>query len=70
MKQEKNNIYAAMIQPIKISADLSREEIYELGRKCPYKQYMNFPVSITTEFCLGKRFEHPYFYGTKIIRGL
>lgn len=67
MKQEKNNnsdfLYSTMIQSIKISADLSRKEIYELGRKGPYCRYVKFPINTTA-------FDHPYFYGLKIIRGL
>lgn len=69
MKQEKNSTseffkeYSTMIQTIKISADISRQEIFELGRKVPYYLYVNFPINATA-------FEHPYFYGIKIIRGL
>lgn len=56
--------YSTMIQDIKIpSGFLLREEINELGRKCPYSRYVKFPINTTA-------LDHPFFYGLKIVRGL
>lgn len=41
-----DNVFKHHIQPITISADLGREEIYELGRNRPYFQFVQFPVEI------------------------
>jgi hypothetical protein len=38
--------YAAHIQSIRVTANLGREELHELGRKGPYWRYVNFPVEI------------------------
>ncbi len=40
------NSYAAHIQSIKVSANLGREALYELGKKGPYHRYVNFPVEV------------------------
>lgn len=40
-------LYSSQIQSIKISCPLSREEIFELGRKGPYHKFINFPVEIS-----------------------
>jgi hypothetical protein len=37
------------VQSITISADLGREQIFELGRKSPYFRYITFPVEVRTE---------------------
>jgi hypothetical protein len=38
------------IQSFSCSTDLSREDIFELGRKTPYFRAPNFPVEVTSEF--------------------
>ena len=38
------------LQSIKISTDLGREAIFELGRMAPYFRYVKFPVEVTSEF--------------------
>lgn len=38
------------IQSFTCSTDLSREDIFELGRKTPYYRAPNFPVEVTSEF--------------------
>lgn len=42
-------LYSSMIQRIKISTKLGREQLYELGRRGPYYRYVNFPVEVRTE---------------------
>ncbi len=41
--------FTGCIQSITISADLGREEIFELGRKSPYFRYVTFPVEVRSE---------------------
>lgn len=41
------------ITSLNISADLGREEIYELGRKRPYFQFAHFPAEILCGQDLG-----------------
>jgi hypothetical protein len=38
------------IQSITVSADIGREEIYELGYKRPYYRAVTFPLTVTTTF--------------------
>lgn len=38
-------LYNCHIQAIKVSANLGREQIYELGRKRPYYKFLEFPVN-------------------------
>lgn len=38
------------IQSIAVSADVGREEIYELGSKRPYYRAVTFPLTVTTTF--------------------
>lgn len=38
------------IQSISVSADLSQENIQELGRFGPYTRYATFPIEVTSEF--------------------
>lgn len=38
------------IQSITVSADIGREEIYELGSKRPYYRAVTFPLTVTTAF--------------------
>jgi len=38
------------LQSVKVSADLGREAIYELGRMAPYYRYVKFPLEVTSEF--------------------
>jgi hypothetical protein len=42
--------YGAHFQSIKVSCNLGREELFELGRRGPYHRYVNFPVEVTSEF--------------------
>jgi hypothetical protein len=39
----------AHIQSITISADLGRDQIFELGHNIPYFRYVTFPIEVTTE---------------------
>ena len=39
--------FPASIQSIKVSANLGRESMLELGRLAPYFRYVNFPVEVT-----------------------
>lgn len=41
--------YSCALQSIRISADLGREAIYELGHKGPYYRFINFPIQVGTE---------------------
>jgi hypothetical protein len=41
--------YNAHIQNVRVSVNLGREELHELGRKGPYWRYVNFPVEIRTD---------------------
>lgn len=41
--------FSAHIQTLTVSADLGRDELFELGRRGPYFRYVNFPVEVTTE---------------------
>lgn len=41
--------YAARIQSVSISTDLSREQLVELGRKNPFFRYASFPVEVTCD---------------------
>lgn len=38
------------LQSVKISADLGREPIYELGSFKPYHRYVKFPLEVSSEF--------------------
>jgi len=44
-----NNVYAAHISNITVSADFGRESIFELGQKAPYHRNVAFPVEVTCE---------------------
>jgi hypothetical protein len=41
-----NDSYGAHIQSVRVSCNLGRDELYELGRKGPYWRYVNFPVEV------------------------
>jgi hypothetical protein len=41
--------FAAHVQRVRVSTNLNREAIYELGRKAPYFRYVNFPVEVNCE---------------------
>ncbi len=43
----------AHIQSARVSTSLTREDIYELGRKAPYYRYAKFPVDVTCAFELA-----------------
>ncbi len=52
---ETSSIYGASIQSIRVSANLGRDNLLELGRKNPYHRFVNFPVEVTTEVeCYAK----------------
>ena len=40
--------FGASIQNVKVSVNLGREELLELGRRVPYFRYVNFPVEVST----------------------
>jgi hypothetical protein len=41
--------YTSHVSNITVSADLGREEIFELGRRSPYHRFINFPLEVTCE---------------------
>jgi hypothetical protein len=51
-----NNIVAgvrqAHPQSVNASVDLTREDLFELGRRGPYFKFVNFPVTVTTEIAI------------------
>jgi len=40
-------VRAGHVQPIKVSVNLGREQMYEFGRKGPYQRYVNYPVELS-----------------------
>ncbi len=46
MSEKKDNPYSSMLQEIKISCKLGRQEMFELGRKKPYARYVNFHTEV------------------------
>jgi hypothetical protein len=51
--------HVVSIQSITISADLGRDQIFELGRKSPYLRYVTFPVEVRTEIeVTSKKFDN------------
>jgi hypothetical protein len=42
--------YAVHFQSIRVTANLGREQLLELGHKAPYFRYINFPVEIRIDF--------------------
>ncbi len=42
--------FDAHIQSIRISSNLGRDAMYELGRRNPYNRYINFPVEVRCDF--------------------
>jgi hypothetical protein len=47
--QDSNGDFAAHVQSIRVSANLGREQMHELGRKGPYHRYVSFPVEVRTD---------------------
>jgi hypothetical protein len=41
--------YGAHIQSIRVSTNLGREPLYELGRRAPYHRYATFPVEVSCD---------------------
>lgn len=41
--------YDAHIQSIKVSTNLGREQLFELGRRGPYHRYVTFPIEVKTD---------------------
>lgn len=51
--------HAVHIQSIAISADLGRDQIFELGLKTAYLRYVNFPLEVRTEIeVLATKFDN------------
>lgn len=48
LQETDEDSFNAHIQTVTISADLGREELFELGRRGPYHRFVNFPVEVTT----------------------
>lgn len=44
-----NGSYAAHLQTITVSAQLNREELFELGRRFNYTRFLSFPLQISCE---------------------
>jgi len=49
MNNKVGNNFVAHISNITVSADLGREELFELGRKGPYTRVVTFPIEVTCE---------------------
>lgn len=45
-----SNEFGAHLQSIRISANLGRDELLELGRRGPYHRFVNFPVEVRTDY--------------------
>jgi hypothetical protein len=43
-----SGMFSAAIQSVRVSTNLGREQMLELGRRGPYFRYVNFPVEVTT----------------------
>lgn len=48
-EEEAGGAFAARVQSIRVSANLGRDQLFQLGKRSPYYRYVNFPVSVTTE---------------------
>lgn len=46
-KQAGADAFEAHLQTVTISADLGREDLFELGRRAPYYRFVSFPVEVT-----------------------
>jgi hypothetical protein len=44
--RDSNGDFSAHIQSIKVSTDLGRTNMFELGRRAPYHRYVEFPVEV------------------------
>lgn len=42
--------FGAHVQSIRVSANLGRDQLLELGRRGPYFRYVNFPVEVRTDY--------------------
>jgi len=47
--EQTNGVYGAHIQSMKVSTNLGREALYELGRRGVYYRYAQFPVQVKTD---------------------
>jgi hypothetical protein len=47
---DSNGDYGAHMQSIRVSCNLGRENLNELGRRGPYHRYVNFPVEVRSDF--------------------
>jgi hypothetical protein len=50
--KDSNGAFGAHLQSINVTADLGREDLFELGRRGNYFRFVNFPVEVTTEIGL------------------
>lgn len=41
--------FGASLQSVRVSTNLGREQLFELGRRGPFHRYVSFPVEVTTE---------------------
>lgn len=48
LNAEVSGSFSASIQSIRVSANLGRDQLLELGHKSPFFRYVNFPVEVTT----------------------
>lgn len=46
---QSNGAYGAHIQSIRVSANLGRDQLFELGKRGPYYRYVNYPVQVTCD---------------------
>jgi hypothetical protein len=51
---ENHQLFSTMIQEINVPEGMDRAEIHELGRRRPYRRFVEFPVNITEELCEEK----------------
>lgn len=47
-----NGVFQAHPQSFNTSVDLTREDLFELGRRGPYFKFVSFPVTVTTEIAI------------------
>lgn len=43
-------VYDAHVQSIRISANLGRDQLLEIGRRGPYFRFVNFPIEVRTDY--------------------
>lgn len=55
--------FPASLQQVKISANLGRESMFELGHKGPYHRYVSFPVEVRTDIEIMAKDQGDYITG-------